>query len=340
MKKESKVSKSKIQDPNHQFELSQKIISRIESKLDGEFLVFWLVPSASIHDVDATGFYNLINAKKSKKKCCVFIRSTGGSGMVSLRLVNMIRDKFSEVTALITSDCTSASTMLALGANDIQMSSRAYLSAVDTSLVHELSPTDKFNTKVRVSLDELHRVTRLWSENSKNDNSINPYEEIFKYIHPLVIGAVDRASSLSYKICTEILSYHMKDKTLIDKISETLNNEYPQHGYPITMKEAKRIGINAIQMDYEVEELLTQLDMVYQEASDDQKLYENENKYEFRRVNRIFERSGSRFFYEWDEENNYRAEEKRWITARDDSSWYCFNNEYPAKPKKLYLREF
>jgi hypothetical protein len=34
----------------------------------------------------------------------------------------------------------------------------------------------------------------------------------FPYVYPLVIGAVDRSSALSTRICEEILSYHMKDE--------------------------------------------------------------------------------------------------------------------------------
>ena len=87
----------------------------------------------------------------------------------------------------------------------------AHLSAVDTSLTHDLSPIDRDNDRVSVSNDELLRVIRLWTEQAK-DSTTNPYEALFPYVHPLVIGAVDRSSALSTRICEEILSYHMDDK--------------------------------------------------------------------------------------------------------------------------------
>ena len=55
---------------------------------------------------------------------------------------------------------------------------------------------DRDNDRVSVSNDELLRVIRLWTEQAK-DSTTNPYEALFPYVHPLVIGAVDRSSALS-----------------------------------------------------------------------------------------------------------------------------------------------
>ena len=121
----------------------------------------------------------------------------------------------------------------------------AYLSAVDTSLTHDLSPVDNTNRKVSVSLDELSRILAVWNREADGKSKTsgdNPYAAIFPHIHPLVIGAVDRASSLSIRLCSEILSYHMKDKAKAEKISQALNADYPSHSYPITIKEAEQIG--------------------------------------------------------------------------------------------------
>ena len=74
----------------------------------------------------------------------------------------------------------------------------SYLTAVDTSLEHELSPVDHTNNLVAVSNDEVDRVIRLWRDATHVEGrNITPYQELYKYIHPLVIGALDRASSLS-----------------------------------------------------------------------------------------------------------------------------------------------
>ena len=144
---------------------------------------------------------------------------------------------------LVPQECSSAATMLALGADKILMGPLAQLSAVDTSLTHDLSPIDRDNDRVSVSQDELQRVVRLWQKQAvKNDVASNPYQSLFNYVHPLVVGAVDRISALSTKLCLEILSYHMKDTKKAQRISDVLNSGYPAHSYPITLREAGASG--------------------------------------------------------------------------------------------------
>ena len=88
--------------------------------------------------------------------------------------------------------------MLALGADTIVMGPLSYLTAVDTSLEHDLAPVDHTNNLVAVSNDEVERVIRLWKEaDGRRGGGVNPYQELYKYLHPLVMGALDRASSLS-----------------------------------------------------------------------------------------------------------------------------------------------
>ena len=68
------------------------------------------------------------------------------------------------LTVLAPLNCASAATMLALGADTIAMGPLSYLTAVDTSLEHDLSPLDHTNNLVAVSNDEVERVIRLWKE--------------------------------------------------------------------------------------------------------------------------------------------------------------------------------
>ncbi len=72
----------------------------------------------------------------------------------------------------------------------------------------------------------------------------NPYPEVYRYLHPLVIGALDRSSSLSIRICQELLSYHMPNGKRAEKISRQLNSSYPSHSYPITAREARKLGLS------------------------------------------------------------------------------------------------
>src|SRR5260221_12268082 len=107
--------------------------------------------------------------------------------------------------------------MMALGSNEIHMGPTSYLTAVDSSLKHDLSPVDHHNCLVSVSQDEVMRILRLWKEQRTNTN---PYPELYKYLHPLVIGALDRSSSLSMRICQGLLGYHATSKARATRISQ------------------------------------------------------------------------------------------------------------------------
>jgi hypothetical protein len=196
----------------------------------------------------------------------------------------------------------------------------AYLTAVDTSLTHSLSPIDRDNDRVSVSLDELTRVVRLW-QGQRSDSNENPYLELFRYVHPLVIGAVDRAESLSIMLCKEILSHHIKDDKMAEGIASALNSKYPSHSYPILYNEAQRIGLSVTRLDPQVNGLLLELNELYSEMGqrattdfDDTHAHGNE-------ILNIWESDNIQVFYQQDKDWFYRTEERRWITLNDNSSW-------------------
>jgi hypothetical protein len=70
----------------------------------------------------------------------------------------------------------------------------------------------------------------------------NAYKALFAHVHPLVIGAVDRAESLSIMLCRELLAHHVADEAKAERIAATLNGKYPSHSYPILLDEAVKIA--------------------------------------------------------------------------------------------------
>ncbi|HET7872986.1 MAG TPA: hypothetical protein VFL42_10785, partial [Terriglobales bacterium] len=179
---------------------------------------------------------------------------------------------------------------------------------------------DRDNSRVSVSQDELHRVVRLWQQEADKESS-NPYQALFAYVHPLVIGAVDRSSALSTKLCVEILSYHMKDAKKAEEISDALNSGYPSHSYPIMRQEARRIGLHAEPLSEEINQLLFELNEIYSEmgqrASTD---FDERNSHDNSILN-IIEGKGLQIFYQNDKDWHYRSEERRWVALNDRSSW-------------------
>jgi hypothetical protein len=288
-----------IKKPPLLMKRTQTVIKRLAKELGEPVVAYWNSTKGSICQNDVVGLYALLGDIGKLNRLSLFVKSDGGSGEASLRMVNLFRQYVDHLTVLAPLECQSAATMLALGADRILMGPLAQLSAVDTSLTHDLSPIDRDNDRVSVSNDELLRVIRLWTEQAKNSTA-NPYEALFPFIHPLVIGAVDRSSALSTRICEEILSYHMKDAKRTREISNVLNSGYPSHTYPITLREARRIGLKVEPMGDDVNALLFELNEIYSEMGQSALTdFDEKNQHDNSIVN-VMESSGTLIYYQLD----------------------------------------
>jgi hypothetical protein len=316
----AKTGNNKEKQPPILFNQTQAIIGEVNKKLGGTLVTYFNNPRGSVCHDDVLALFELLEKIGHQPRIHLFIKSSGGNGQASLRIVNLLRQYCDEMVAVIPLECASAATMIALGANEIQMGPMAYLTSVDTSLTHALSPIDRDNDRVSVSLDELNRVVKLWQAQRSEANE-NPYKELFDHVHPLVIGAVDRAESLSIMLCKELLAYHIKDEQMTGQIASALNSKYPSHSYPILYDEARRIGLKVNRLSPEINTLLLELNELYSEMGqrattdfDDTHAHGNE-------ILNIWESTGVLVYYQQDKDWFYRTEERRWISLNDNSSW-------------------
>ena len=326
-KPESKPDKKTIvrRKPPVLFKQTQELIYNIQKELEGDFLTYWISDNGSLSEGDVIAFHKIISKGAKSKRLNLFIKSDGGSGKGALRIIHLLRHYYDEIIALIPLDCASAATMLALGADTIKMGPLAYLSAIDTSITHELSPIDeKYNDKVSVSQNELDRVLKLWEQKRQKKDG-NPFGILYDFIHPLVFGAVDRASSLSIKLTKEILSYHMKDEAKAAKISNHLNSDYPSHSYPITYNEALLAGLNVLKMEPQINEMLLGLNELYSEMAQKAHTDFDESNYHDNEIIKVIEIPGEQIFYQMDKDWHYRSDERRYIPMNDSSSWVRSN---------------
>lgn len=116
--------------------------------------------------------------------------------------------------------------------------------------------------------------------------------------------------------------YRILEHVRVQSIAETLNSGYPTHSYPILTKEARRIGLNARELDKPVNDLLLALNACYSEMGqravtdfDDTRSHSNE-------ILNILEARNVQVFYQNDKEWFYRTEERRWLTLNDNSNWH------------------
>jgi hypothetical protein len=330
----------RVKTPPLLFEKTQPVLARIQRRVAGTFLTYWTSSSGSVCDNDVLALHVVLDRIGPQPQLTLFVKSDGGSGMASLRMVHLLRRYARRLTVVAPLNCASAATMLALGADEIQMGPLSYLTAVDTSLEHDLSPIDHTNNLVAVSNDEVDRVIRLWKETVGRDkDNVNPYQELYKYLHPLVIGALDRASSLSLMLCREILGYHMRDAKKAQRISRRLNSSYPAHQYPITGREARRLGLSVRELDPALDSLLQELNALYSEMGQRAITDYDEANHHDNETTNILEGRGLQVFYQVEKDWHYRKEERRWVPMHDLSAWYrCQRRKGKLVKTRLHIR--
>ncbi len=297
---------------------TQAVFSRFEKEVGLPLLAYWTSSGGSICQNDVMAMAQLLDTRPPSAAIGLFLKSDGGNPEAALRLVHLLRSRFERVILYAPFECASAATMVALGANEIHMGPTSYLTAVDTSLKHQLSPVDSRNEVVSVSQDEVSRILRLWKDQRTEGN---PYPEVYRYLHPLVIGALDRSSSLSIRICQELLSYHMPTSKRAEQISRKLNSSYPSHSYPITAREARKLGLSVRDLGATEGALLRELNALYsQMANPILTDYDQENHHN-QEICNILEIRDRQIYYQVDKDWHYRKEERRWIATNDKSGW-------------------
>jgi hypothetical protein len=329
----------RIKTPPLLYQRTQEVLSRIQRRVPGTFLGYWTSASGSVCDNDVLALHEILRDLGHQDHVTLLVKSDGGSGMASLRMAHLLRRYARRLTVVAPLNCASAATMLALGADTILMGPLSYLTAVDTSLEHDLSPLDHTNNLVPVSNDEVDRVIRLWKEHSGRTSGVHPDQELYKYLHPLVIGALDRASSLSLMLCREILGYHMKDMKKAERIAHELNSSYPAHQYPITSREARRLGLNIGDLDPPLDQLLQELNHLYSEMGQRAITDYDEENHHDNEITNILEGKGLQVLYQVEKDWHYRKEERRWVPMNDVSSWYrCRKKNGKVVKEKFHIR--
>jgi hypothetical protein len=310
-----------IRQPPLLFAETQALLAELGRKLGFPVVSYWSSERGSLCDNDTVVLSEVLHDRPPFDHLGLFMKSSGGSVESSLKFVHVLRTYARRVTVLIAGQCASAATIVALGADEIMMGPGAYLTPIDSSMRHQLSPIDQINnSRSSVSSDEIARIIRLWQGAAK-DHHQNPYADLFQYVHPLVVGAIDRSMSLSVKICREVLGYHMKDEAHAAEISRRLNSDYPSHSYPITSRQARGLGLTVVDAGDSVNQLLLALNKLYSETTQRSLTDFDPQNYHDNEVLNIIEASGSKTFWQNERDHNYLVNERRWQTLNDRSSW-------------------
>ncbi len=98
LKKPPKVA---LKTPQVLTERTQKVIAQIESKLKAPLITYWNSPNGSICTNDVVGLYGILQSVGKVDHLYFFIKSDGGFGQASLRMVHLLRQYVKRLTVLV-----------------------------------------------------------------------------------------------------------------------------------------------------------------------------------------------------------------------------------------------
>ncbi len=263
----------------------KEIYNKIETKRNRPLLVYVtsIRPGINVmmaQDVIPEIIRHIDAIEKTDNGIDIFIISTGGDPIVSLRIDNLLRDRFKKVSAMIPYNAYSAATLLALGADEIIMHPYANLGPVDPQLTVSRPNQPPMN----FAYEDIKKYVEFVKDIGISDQDLmqKSFELLTKEVGTVPIGVAKRSSQLALSLSEKLLSSHMDDKAKAKSISEMLNTAFYHHGYPLSRNEAKEIGLQISENDPEIEQWMWEIcedfsnEMKFNEFFDIQKIVSGE----------------------------------------------------------------
>lgn len=248
------------------------LYKELEEKRDRPLIVYITsfrenAPGQMASDVISEFARQVLSIPDEKKDVDLLIVSNGGDPTVAWRCITFLRERFESINVLLPYTAYSAATLMAMGADCIIMHPFANLGPVDPQI------------KMRTMDEGKPRVNTFGSEDLTNylsfvkeDVGISDQSELQKSFAILAndvgsvpVGAAKRSSQLSLSLGEKLLKLHMKDEKEAQAIAESLSKSYFHHGYPVGRTEAKDIGLPVEDADEEVEALIWDIWLDFEE---------------------------------------------------------------------------
>lgn len=199
-------------------------------------------------------FYEILKEDNLGTNIDLFLHSSGGQIDTPWPFINLIREYCKKINVLIPWKAHSAATLIALGANIIEMGPLASLSPIDPQFQIKKGRKDEI---IGAGVEDIYGYYSLIKETLNLDSSgrAEALKILADRISPEVLGKISRTRKEIRTIATNLLRLHLDDEVTIKKIVAKLVLELPSHQYFINRREAKEIGIEVDKMDKKTEEI-------------------------------------------------------------------------------------
>jgi hypothetical protein len=205
---------------------------------------------------------------KDVKEIDLLIVSLGGDPTASWRIMTMLRDRFKHISVLLPFVAYSAATLIALGADEINMHPFSNLGPVDPQLI---SPKGSSEHQIQFSSEDLRHFLDFVKTDvgiSDQNQLEKAFELVCNEVGSIPIGVAKRSSYLALSMGEKLLNLHMGDPSKAKLIAEKLNKSFFHHGYPLDRREAKEIGLRIQNPDEGLEGLMWK---VWEDAAEEMK---------------------------------------------------------------------
>ncbi|MDP2647581.1 MAG: hypothetical protein Q8P24_21840 [Desulfobacterales bacterium] len=201
----------------------------------------------------------------------VFLRSTGGITEVPWRIVTLLREFSDRLGIIVPSIALSGATHIAIAGDELIMTPFSVLGSVDPTRNHPLLPKDAVGKPIPTSVEDLKHCIKFIREQlgeSEKQNLALIISELFKYINPLAIGALEQSYNLSKLITKKCLTTRKEPLTdeKINGIVDQLAGGYFSHSFLISRAEVEKdLDLPVTRPDAELTELISRLENHYVE---------------------------------------------------------------------------
>jgi len=256
-----------------------ELIKQIEEERNSKVLVYFCgdrpIMRANIASDAIRPLYDHLLAFSSLGKKIesidLYLYGVGGRLEVPWRIVTMIREFSQHLNVIVPYKAYSATTLIALGADNIVMGRKGELSPIDPSLqviVPEGTPPPALPPRIGVE-DISSYITFIKERAGLTDQSAlaKSISILAEKLTPPVLGQIQRAHSHIRLIARKLLSLCQPplEEKRITAIVEALTEKIYLHGHGIGRKEAQEIGLRIEEPNAKLEDLIWKVYLSYED---------------------------------------------------------------------------
>ena len=196
-----------------------------------------------------------ISVHPTNNTCAIFLTTYGGSADVAYRVMRLFQRKYSRVKVVVFSQCKSAGTIMAIGADDLYMHESAELGPLDVQVYDGVKSSVNsgldFNTALVIARGEVvdsfatafqmmtsAKVSRMHAIEAAGRIAQSVASALYSQVDPVMIGAMQRSIAVAMEYGTRLAK---RPNSISPDNLRKLIAGYPAHSFCIDRDEAQNL---------------------------------------------------------------------------------------------------